>query len=193
MVNIDDDEVRGFFPQGYFGEDEEEEEIQLIQLHYPKFLYPEDFRAIQRKKDALRRKEQATRRRCQEWIKGVDHHQKDYEHSPPPRPSRFHYLPNPDYQVRVDAGPCVKLGCTWICRTWTGNRDARYVMLRRAVFERVRVALVRQKFVRFSQNIFVSPDFAGRVHSVRLWNFFDPVRKRHDDRFFWVQTIFNPK
>lgn len=175
MVEIDIEDVRDFFPQDYFGE---EEEPEISFLDTSSFGWPPSIDA--NPKDIVRnvvRNRKKVRQRQDPVVR---------KERPPSKPVRYHYLPNPEYAVMVNNVPCSKVGRTWVARFG----KEKWVMLKKANLKLVKSALAR-KCVPTAASEFVYKAFASPVHIIRLWNFYDPARKTEDLRFFWVQTIFN--
>lgn len=50
--------------------------------------------------------------------------------------------------------------------------------------------LFRRGYVQFDGSSYTHPHFTAPVQIVRLYNFFDPIRRENDARFFWLHTLF---
>ena len=111
---------------------------------------------------------------------------------PKPKMGVFHYLPNPPFSVIV--GPsynrqeCRKVAVTWVYR----DGQFKWVLLQTKCYNRILGALAKLNFVQHDSSAFSSPRFDSRVSTVKLFKFFDPVKRENDPRFFWVQTHFSP-
>lgn len=162
-------EVHDFFPQDYFEEMPPDEMVAI-----PTCWNQADFR--QHKKEAVH----ATH---------ATHVRTRRPRNPqmPAKPHRWHYLPHPRFPLLVNSGECRKVGVTWIY----SDAGGKWVLLRRRCYQRILNSLSKRGFRQYGFSSFASPRFDSHIHTVKLFNFYDPIEEQNDARFFWVQTCFH--
>jgi hypothetical protein len=106
---------------------------------------------------------------------------------PPEKPRRYHYYPNPSFDLLVGSGgACHKVGPTWVYR----DDKNKWVLMRRGKYNQVLWGLFRRGYVQFEGHSYTHPFFTSPVRIVQLYNFFDPTTQANDARFFWLRVLF---